>query len=114
MRISDWSSDVCSSDLRQHLARLGQRGIGAPVLHIGAEAAEPRLDHLAVLGMRSDIARQRQQAERDLQRALVQHHADRMSVEYGMSRSGRVDTGGPRLVKQKRQSRNNVLITYNY
>src|SRR3546814_20667008 len=36
MRISDWSSDVCSSDLIGASAALAQRGIG------GSEIAEPR------------------------------------------------------------------------
>src|SRR3546814_9404698 len=45
MRISDWSSDVCSSDLRQHLAQeRGQRlgvVVDAPVL---PQRLEPRRD----------------------------------------------------------------------
>src|SRR3546814_13616016 len=37
MRISDWSSDVCSSDLR----RFGQAGRQQPVDHIPAHLVEP-------------------------------------------------------------------------
>src|SRR3546814_6952300 len=43
MRISDWSSDVCSSDLRVAIVRLGVR-IG--VIEHRAEAAPDRARHL--------------------------------------------------------------------
>src|SRR3546814_4296261 len=51
MRISDWSSDVCSSDLREHqrqgdvvLFRLLDQRVGKPGADIGFAAATRRLD----------------------------------------------------------------------
>src|SRR3546814_1574024 len=46
MRISDWSSDVCSSDLRQHHAQAGHVGedrlVGLRMVLRRADAAAPR------------------------------------------------------------------------
>src|SRR3981189_1359109 len=42
-------------------------GVGLAVQHIGTEAADARLDGLAVLRMQPDLARQRQQLERQLE-----------------------------------------------
>ena len=36
-------------------------GVGLAVLHVGAEAADAGQDRLAVVGMRADLARQREQ-----------------------------------------------------
>src|SRR3546814_13298628 len=72
MRISDWSSDVCSSDLREHgrsdailhhlvLAR-GQRrdrGVGQHVLRAARDIAEIFLD-LGLGGPEIDIASEHQ------------------------------------------------------
>src|SRR3546814_5299789 len=55
MRISDWSSDVCSSDLADQRARAGVAG---DLLHLGEEA--PREEHrvaaLALPGRHADGA----------------------------------------------------------
>src|SRR3546814_16984465 len=69
MRISDWSSDVCSSDLKAEIAPIYQ-SVGRPYLAANGEAAEGRqarvvesaeflVDHVAdvpawVLAMRLD------------------------------------------------------------
>src|SRR3546814_20307347 len=76
MRMSDWSSDVCSSDLA-HLLDIGRRRprprpAVVPRPHPGA-----RLDHLAAIG-------------------------DRKSVVSGTSVSVRVDLGGRRIINNKR------------
>src|SRR3546814_16766276 len=52
MRISDWSSDVCSSDLAPHPRFLGEIGLGNDILIPGREVgltgyAERMLDHLS-------------------------------------------------------------------
>src|SRR3546814_6105602 len=50
MRISDWSSDVCSSDLRPGVARLGRHQCGAALLdarpdhHCECRRSQTRLD----------------------------------------------------------------------
>src|SRR3546814_13283447 len=90
MRISDWSSDVCSSDLRRHASgmpgglRRGRRTLG--------HCAAPRPGgHPAF-------------------------HGDRKSVVWGKSVSVRVDLGGRRIIKKKRkklQQRKDQLDTYN-
>src|SRR3546814_20361776 len=41
MRISDWSSDVCSSDLHRQIAALRRRSAG-PQLSLSLEAADAR------------------------------------------------------------------------
>src|SRR3546814_11945678 len=84
MRISDWSSDVCSSDLlavvqleaeprrrddRKVPARVGRDGLQVPVHHPGRL---PRAE-------------------------------DRKSVVSGKSVSVRVDLGGRRIIKKKKQ-----------
>src|SRR3546814_18091654 len=52
MRISDWSSDVCSSDLRQPANRIAARvGRGVGVEEIGGDAPQP-----ARAGDRRDVA----------------------------------------------------------
>src|SRR3546814_8622758 len=71
MRISDWSSDVCSSDL----IRTAHRAI-----------PPRRAQHL----LRQGRARHRRRA-----------HQDRKSVVKGKSVSVRVDLGGRRIIKKK-------------
>src|SRR3546814_8764792 len=58
MRISDWSSDVCSSDLRHHMRevqgrdrRLADIGINVP-----RQAAEPGLDGVDALDHAGEVA----------------------------------------------------------
>src|SRR3546814_11371966 len=106
MRISDWSSDVCSSDLastsfarstadRSMLrteGRLQGRAQHRP------QRAQPRL-RLAVFRRRY----------RRLAPPIVEQgqREDRKSVVEGKGVSGRVDIGGRRSLKQKK------LITHN-
>src|SRR3546814_17434567 len=42
MRISDWSSDVCSSDLRQRIAQIALHGRTAEAKHTADEQREQR------------------------------------------------------------------------
>src|SRR3546814_3888077 len=60
MRISDWSSDVCSSDLRQHRRR-AQLAHGAPRRAEPAEGAAPLLSghRLGRVGTAAAVARHR-------------------------------------------------------
>src|SRR3546814_13757732 len=85
MRISDWSSDVCSSDLRSGTGRNDRQRRNEQI----ADDREPqraRGDH-RILGYR----------------------ADRKSVVEGKSVSVRVDLGGRRIIKKQKnnQTRNN-------
>src|SRR3546814_15264552 len=94
MRISDWSSDVCSSDLLVRdlqLRRVGKlRGVlpeGGELVRVLTEQREERRH------IRTDevVDRHRQEA---LQRAQ-----DRQSVVSGQSVSVRVDLGGRLIYK---------------
>src|SRR3546814_12141060 len=71
MRISDWSSDVCSSDLSSSAAE-GGRAVSV----------------IADLGVEQPVER-------------VDHEVDRKSVVWGKSVSVRVDLGGRRIIKKK-------------
>src|SRR3546814_15442081 len=89
MRISDWSSDVCSSDLEQvrgaALERALARARGAGAMHV-VVALAPARDEL------------RDQFRRIL---AIGVEEDRKSVGEGKSVSGRLDIGGRRIIKQK-------------
>src|SRR3546814_11582899 len=87
MRISDWSSDVCSSDLRDHhRCRPLQRGSRAGVRAVPDSAAAPEPAGRKPVGRR-----------------------DRKSVESGKSVSVRVDLGGCRIIKK-----NKSITTYSF
>src|SRR3546814_17642677 len=81
MRISDWSSDVCSSDLVAH----------AGVAHGAAQ-------HRAAFRILGDLAVDHVElADHRLQLGA----RDRKSVVEGKSVSVRVDLGGRRIIKKK-------------
>src|SRR3546814_11510231 len=92
MRISDWSSDVCSSDLlgaRFFLvaARTADGGVKLPLVQRLLERLG--LHHIGVhSGTVAD-------------RANALGQADRKSVVEGKSVSVRVDLGGRRIITQK-------------
>src|SRR3546814_12397365 len=105
MRISDWSSDVCSSDL----ARWGMETMGR------TRKAPPR-DHQAVqrpLYAAPAVGRcQRRPARTGMrhwlcnavpQRPAFALPTDRKSVVEGKRVSVRVDPGGSRIIKKKKQ-----------
>src|SRR3546814_20669572 len=105
MRISDWSSDVCSSDLWA-----GPVGVAAGVPHVHqvlrghevderpghGEAAEAGVEHPdgAVVPPGSVLVVPRFGDDRD-------HPLDRKSVVWGKRGSVRVGCGGRRIIKQK-------------
>src|SRR3546814_12414767 len=130
MRISDWSSDVCSSDLPL-LGRPGDEAFrGVQIEDI--EAVDPRreddewdgenllrrrriVDELIEIGLVDDLARRRRDIHADLERVgidvgklparqVAQHMFQtlaRKSVVSGKSVSVRVDLGGRRILKNK-------------
>src|SRR3546814_7697520 len=75
MRISDWSSDVCSSDLStlSDVVKQLERRLGVRLLQRTTRVVRPTLDG----------------------------EADRKSVVEGKSVSVRVDLGGRRIIKKK-------------
>src|SRR3546814_17594089 len=100
MRISDWSSDVCSSDLFGAGAAMGA---GEPAEQIGIPAERGVAAKRGVRADRTSGAGERaRRIARDAQR-------DRKSVVEGKSVSGRVDPGGSRFNKKKLRSQNDTL-----
>src|SRR3546814_18795428 len=104
MRISDWSSDVCSSDL-QRTARRARRRREQGV----------RTGGRAVLHARERRARSLQPKRKAARRrigACVRLHAgrsgDRKSVVSGKSGSVRVDLGGRRIIKKKKEEADQI------
>src|SRR3546814_14393730 len=87
MRISDWSSDVCSSDLLRVIAGLEAPGAGS--VAIGGAAVDPP------------------------DRRAHQPALDRTSVVWGKSVSVREDLGGRRIIKKKtRITPTNIVRIY--
>src|SRR3546814_17598845 len=120
MRISDWSSDVCSSDLNPgpsayaacqellHLVVKGNPlhrcpfpGVGAPPVgrpffqFFNALRRHERHEHMLAVPVRC--------ADQPLHAALSQERLDRKSVVQGKSVSVRVDLGGRRIIKKKKK-----------
>src|SRR3546814_12902779 len=109
MRISDWSSDVCSSDL--------------DAVEIGQADDVARIDQVRVGDLRVGLPDLRpqpwmlQELARDVPRGVAAHddigigviatdalcHGDRKSVVSGKSVSVRVALGGRRIIKKKKK-----------
>src|SRR3546814_20863317 len=105
MRISDWSSDVCSSDLA------GDRipallDIGAVSLGIALRQAHNAIFEHRTLKV-ADAVERREFACGKL--AHPCHYGDRKRVVQGKSGSVRVDLGGPRIIKEK-NTHNHTLL----
>src|SRR3546814_15334976 len=127
MRISDWSSDVCSSDLqpqvvgaarvrRELIALLQDVHRRGDLLLVVCAHFLPADRHRRVadtaqhavrgLGL---LARQHREARRCAERAEQRGLAralDRKSVVWGKSVAVRVDIGGRRIIKKKKTKKN--------
>src|SRR3546814_18297731 len=109
MRISDWSSDVCSSDLGADVGSLGEDAAAEAREDRDQRSAEgerdERVDDGAVVTADGETTRTGQIPEEDRDReqseARHQHTGDRKSVVSGKSVSVRVDTVGGRINKKK-------------
>src|SRR3546814_20794961 len=120
MRISDWSSDVCSSDLSWHVSAVDQVEQVLPVAVLGqrpGERLELRgIDPSVVVGNLLRAAHAQALARLDgldvvrcLQQRLVRARVEprvaaakeRKSVVWGKSVSVRVDLGVRRIIKNK-------------
>src|SRR3546814_12401490 len=111
MRISDWSSDVCSSDLR----RAVDPRVDAPVvetlgrqdsLHQFGVGGQAGAHHRDIVSLAVAIAERRQIVEQV-------GELDRKSVVLGKSVSVRVDLGGRRIIKKKKKEENNTTKVEN-
>src|SRR3546814_14200459 len=96
MRISDWSSDVCSSDLNEHPVAYfdGPGGTQVP-RQVGAAVADYLYHHNANTHWNYPTS-----AETE----AILEQADRKSVVSGKSVSVRVDLGGRRTIKKKKNT----------
>src|SRR3546814_17043259 len=109
MRISDWSSDVCSSDLRHQPNLTG--GWSESTHEIAALHGEPQYAG-GIEDRRMWIARPRF-GHRELPdltgrrvEAANEPCRDRKSVVSGKRVSGRVDPGGRRIINKKKYINN--------
>src|SRR3546814_12479111 len=111
MRISDWSSDVCSSDL---LRRLPQQGGHAPKVQ-GLLAIMPASSSQPARRLDLNLARQFSGWSRSTSAtcqanwapvaARPSQNGDRKSDVEGKSVSVRVDLGGRRIIKKKKRKK---------
>src|SRR3546814_11872108 len=105
MRISDWGSDVCSSDLED--AAFGHIFCAKPGVDqwVGIEReAHGRFFPFADRNRITTAATDRVTLSRH--EHLEAEPADRKSVVQGKSVSVRVDLGGRRIIKKKKQKKN--------
>src|SRR3546814_16273286 len=94
MRISDWSSDVCSSDLGARFpGRCARRGAAGGA---GGGADRPRRARFAAARSRALSLWPRYRRNDD--------SGDRKSVVSGKSVYVRVDLGGGRIIKKKKKT----------
>src|SRR3546814_19104416 len=109
MRISDWSSDVCSSDLVPRDGVLPGGGARRLAHRRGAEPGDR--EGLARLGAGADQRAARLLDPGDRHRAAADRAAgaprrrqDRKSAVEGKSVSDRVDLGGRRIIKKQKEA----------
>src|SRR3546814_17455400 len=105
MRISDWSSDVCSSDLRSRGTRdrcIPPPPDAAPPLDTEPPAALETAPETPA----SDVEEPAHRIERDEAAAV-----DRKSAVEGRSVSVRGDLGGRRIIIQ---TKTNIIDTHHY
>src|SRR3546814_16902266 len=101
MRISDWSSDVCSSDLGA--LRPEQQDVARPELEIGERrrARGRQQDDTLPADLRPYAKGVPLGVPPDVGAHRIIHARERKSVVKGKSVSVRVDLGGLRILKKK-------------
>src|SRR3546814_12712704 len=113
MRISDWSSDVCSSDLALFRAEKGRKRLApgarrlsscfACALRFSPNAGRHQLGHPCPQTV-VPCSRIRLRCS-----ACFTARGDRKSVVWGKSVSVRVDLGGRRILKKKKKKNKHKL-----
>src|SRR3546814_17043030 len=111
MRISDWSSDVCSSDLAGGIAplRLGEQrlGLGAQpggLVEFAARIGDPGVERVAqpMMGAAEPEDADDEDRQADIDPALgVEAGQDWKRVGEGKGVAVRVALGGRRIIKKK-------------
>src|SRR3546814_18888814 len=105
MRISDWSSDVCSSDLFTIAKIINE---GARCTQVEAEERTRQSHRRKPQRHRQHPAKNNQHISGQLcqQQDCIQRVGDRKSVVEGKSVSVRVSLGGRRSIKKKNKKKN--------
>src|SRR3546814_12144904 len=113
MRISDWSSDVCSSDLLAHKAM--EEAADKTALEYGLAWVRPTLgnyvSHDLIEGLGRLPCEPAPMTEQEAQE-LGELEADRKSVVKGKSVSVSVDLGGRRILKKNTHNTNISRISH--
>src|SRR3546814_21072084 len=99
MRISDWSSDVCSSDLSEDDRKASIAAVADGTVDVITSSHDPRGPEDKRLPF-ADAAPGMAGAETLLALSLNLVREDRKSVVEGKSVSVRVDLGGRRIITQ--------------
>src|SRR3546814_16877381 len=109
MRISDWSSDVCSSDLIA--GGLSLHDFSADGKAIDAVAPQQLIEGVRAVHEFTALA-QAGSCHCSTSRDPPSRQADRKSVVKGQSVSVRVDLGGRRIIKKKNKTdaHNKLLV----
>src|SRR3546814_20356738 len=108
MRISDWSSDVCSSDLAAgtvpfYRQRFAEAGVDpAAAVTWGSIARLPILKRSDLQGA-GEAIKTTALPKSHGRRHDIETSGDRKSVVEGKSVSVRVDLGGRRIIKKKKK-----------
>src|SRR3546814_15992934 len=110
MRISDWSSDVCSSDLMFFITDTGSGGFIATMsIGMAISYTLPAIFLAAVVALQYiDIRIRREGLDVQLMHAAeTAAREDRKGVVSGQSVAVRVDPGGRRRLQNKQQKKKN-------
>src|SRR3546814_12470703 len=114
MRISDWSSDVCSSDLRWCV--LGANGAGkSTLLKMAAGETAPDRGSVALgasvrMGYFAQHSMDLLDGDDTIFETLETAFPDRQGGVEGKGVSGRVGFGGRRMIKKKKNKTTSVCI----
>src|SRR3546814_14578530 len=110
MRISDWSSDVCSSDLKTQnyalsIAATTAHGLFSNPFSVMPPTSAAKAHRAATPHSGPADARRGAQVRTHRFTLPADRIADRKSVGSGKSVSVRVDVGGRRIIKKKKNSK---------
>src|SRR3546814_5186647 len=106
MRISDWSSDVCSSDLQHEEDRIGRHVLREPAVTIDFARMQPVIDDTDA---EEERGRDDTMAEHDDQRAL-----DPLLVESEEARGDDRHMRDRRVSDQLLQDRKSTRLNYSH
>src|SRR3546814_19269543 len=104
MRISDWSSDVCSSDLLPHVISQARDGLLVESERIGADPGDVQCHGMIAIAGQHLVCRALGSA------VVAGGQLDRKSVGSGKSASVRVDLGGRRIINKKKKDESTNTI----